>query len=213
MLKKNWFYLTLLLIFILYLVKDNLFGINNNLKQIENSICNIQNKELVSDYEELLKITNLEPKENNLIYSKVIMREIGEFYDKITINKGIKEGIKKGDLVINENGVVGIIKNSKNHYSEVSLITSKETNLSVKIRDSYGILSSKDNKLYVKNIKIEGEISEGDEVVTSGLTSIPEGIKIGKVSNVTKDHLELEYILDIEHNPLQSIKYVGVISI
>ena len=51
-------------------------------------------------------------------------------------------------------------------------------------------------KLKIKNMKIAGIIKEGDEVVTSGLTSIPEGIKIGKVTNIEKDELELEYILE-----------------
>ena len=79
-------------------------------------------------------------------------------------------------------------------------------------RDS-GCGGSKDHKLKIKNMKIEGSIKEGDEVYTSGLTSVPEGIKIGKIKNIKKDELELEYILDIESISLHNLKYLGVISL
>ena len=45
------------------------------------------------------------------------------------------------------------------------------------------------------------------------LTLVPEGIKIGKVKNIKKDELELEYILDIESISLHNLKYLGVISL
>ena len=134
--------------------------------------------------------------------------------DSIVENSAAAEaGLKKGDIVINDQGLIGIISHVQENSSEVSLITNKDLNISVKVGESYGILYSKDHKLKIKNMKIAGIIKEGDEVVTSGLTSIPEGIKIGKVTNIEKDELELEYILDIEGISLQNLKYLGVISL
>lgn len=213
MIKKNWFYISLIIIFILFLVKDSLFGLVNNKDAILESFCNIENNNINSEYNELLNFVNLTKNNYKLVYSKVLVREIYEFYDKFTINKGSKDNIKEGDIAVNEFGLVGVITKVNKNSSEVLLVTNKDTNISVKVGESYGILYSKDNKLKIKNMKIEGVIREGDTVVTSGLTSIPEGIKIGKVKNIKKDELELEYILDIEGVSLHNLKYIGVISL
>lgn len=212
MIRKNYFYLSLIIIYLLFLTKDSLFGLINNKEAINNSICSLESKKITEEYQALLNLTNITSDSKRIIYSKVIRREIYEFYNSIIIDKGSNQTLKKGDIVLNENGLVGIISKTNLNTSEVSLITNKDTNISVKVNDSYGILYSKDHKLFIKNIKIAGLIKEGDEVVTSGLTSIPEGIKVGKVKNIKKDELELEYILDIDGISLQNLKFVGVIA-
>lgn len=213
MIRKNWFYISLIIIYLIFLTKDNFIGLINNKDDIANSKCTLENNNIIQDYEKLLNFMNLTENKQDLIYSKVITREIYEFYDKITITKNENDNIKKGDIVINEYGLIGTISKVNKNSCEVSLITSNDTNISVKVGESYGILHSKDHKLKIKNMKIEGSIKEGDEVYTSGLTLVPEGIKIGKVKNIKKDELELEYILDIESISLHNLKYLGVISL
>ena len=156
-------------------------------------------------------IRNLE-QENNLVISKIIRRDMYSFYDLFTILKGTKEGIKVGDAVINEQGLIGIINKVYDNYSEVKLISSPSSKISVKINNSYGILVYQDNKFQVLNLKLNEEIRKGDLVYTSGLTNIKDGILVGKVKKVTKDKLELEYITDLEDINLISLKYVGVIT-
>ena len=66
--------------------------------------------------------------------------------------------------------------------------------------------------LIVKNIKTNNEIKEGEQVFTSGLTDIPEGILVGTVKSVTKSSLELEYILEITSAiDIYNLSYVGVV--
>lgn len=213
MIRKNWFYISLIIIYLIFLTKDSFIGLINNKDNIANSKCTFENNSIIEDYEKLLNFMNLTENKQELIYSKVITREIYEFYDKITITKNENDNIKKGDIVINEYGLIGTISKVNKNSCEVSLITSNDTNISVKVGESYGILYSKDHKLKIKNMKIEGSIKEGDEVYTSGLTLVPVGIKIGKVKNIKKDELELEYILDIESISLHNLKYLGVISL
>lgn len=208
--RKNYFYIGLLLIYILFLCKDSFYGFFDNKENIENYLCTINNYE--EEYNRLLKLMDLNQEENNIIYSKILLRDIYEFYNKITILKGSNSGIKKGDAVISEYGLIGIVQKAYDNYSEVSLITNHNSNISVKINDSYGILSSIDGKLIVKNIKLNHEINVGDKVYTSGLTSLKAGLEIGTIKSVNKDSLELEYIVEVEQeNNLMNIKYVGVI--
>ena len=213
MIRKKWFYISLITIYLFFLVKDSFIGLINNQDNISKSFCSIENKNIEKEYNELLNLHNITKDKKSLIYSKVIKRDIYEFFNNITIAKGSNDNIKKGDIVINEYGLVGIINKVNKNSSEVSLITNKDLNISVKVNDSYGMLYSKDHKLKIKNIKIEGVIKEGDEVITSGLTNVPEGIKIGKITDIKKDELELEYILDIASINLQKLKFVGVISL
>ena len=134
------------------------------------------------------------------------------FYDEIVIGKGSSDGVKKQDLVINELGVIGIVKDVNKHSSIVELLTNSDLELSVKINNSYGILESSDKEIIVKNIKLDQEITVGDDVYTSGLTKIPGDIYIGKVKEIKKDNLELEYIIKVDAiNYLEDITYVAVI--
>jgi rod shape-determining protein MreC len=212
-LKKNYFYIAILIIYILFLSKDTLLGLISNNFNLEDNVCSEKENYYKNEYEVLSNLVNLNINEEHITYSKVILRDIYEFYDKITISSGSNSNINVGDAVIFDEGLLGVIKNVYDNYSEVALITNESTNISVKIGNSYGILYAKSGKLYVKNIKLDGNINVGDEVLTSGLTKIPEGIKIGSVSKVEKDNLELEYLLEVEGvSNYQTIKYVGVIS-
>ena len=206
--KKIFFCLSLLLIYILFLSKDTIIGLFNN-KEIE--LCTNDNY-YQKEYENISKLLEIEPNNYQIRYSKVILRDVYEFYNKFSIDKGSKDMIKEGDLVINELGLIGKINKVYQNYSEVIMLTNKDISLSVKIKDAYGILSSKDKKIIVKNIKLNEEINLDDQVYTSGLTGYPEGILIGKVINIKKDDLELEYQIEIEPVVnLKEISYVGVI--
>ncbi|MCI8670696.1 MAG: rod shape-determining protein MreC [Bacilli bacterium] len=210
--KKNFFYISLIIIYILYLTKDNLFALTSNLESLNNFTSDIKESYYETEYQKLSNILKINPSSFNIEYSKVMLQNIYDFYNKITINKGTNSNIEKGQAVINEKGLIGIINKVSNNSSEVNLITNPNTSISVKVNNSYGILTTKDNKLIVKNIKTNNEIKEGEQVFTSGLTDIPEGILVGTVKSVTKSSLELEYILEITSAiDIYNLSYVGVV--
>lgn len=210
--KKNFFYISLIIIYILYLTKDNLFALTSNLESLNNFTSDIKESYYEKEYQKLSNILKINPSSFNIEYSKVMLQNIYDFYNKITINKGTNSNIEKGQAVINEKGLIGIINKVSNNSSEVNLITNPNTSISVKVNNSYGILTTKDNKLIVKNIKTNNEITEGEQVFTSGLTDIPEGILVGTVKSVTKSSLELEYILEITSAiDIYNLNYVGVV--
>lgn len=213
MLKKNWFIIVLIGLYCLFLCKDYLFGFVNNIDDLNSVICDEKVNYYQEEYKHMQQLLDINYRDYNTIYSRVVLRDIYAFYEKIIINKGSSDGIKKQDLVINEKGVIGVISKVAKNSSEVLLLTNSNISLSVKINDSYGMLTSYDEKIIVKNIKLDKEIKIGDLVYTSGLTNIPGDILIGKVSTTNKDDLELEYIIDVESiSHLQNINYVAVIS-
>lgn len=212
MIKKNAYIIILLILYLLFLCQDHLLGFLDNTDNLMSSIYDEKLKYYQNEYEEMQKLLNIEVLDYQAIYSKVILRDIYAFYNEITIGKGSYDGVSKGDLVVNEKGVVGLVKSVNKHTSIVELLTNSNIELSVKINQSYGILTSVDNEIIVKNVKLDDEIKVGDFVTTSGLTSVPGEILVGKVSEIKTDTLGLEYILDVDAVAyLQDISYVAVL--
>lgn len=182
-----------------------------------------QNQELKRQINELkteMKIDYLLT-DYEYLNAAVINRNIGYWYDTITINKGSKHGIKKDMAVITSKGLIGKIVKTTSFTSEVKLITSSNSNnrISVIIENesgtSYGILSDydeKENTLLIEGISDNKEIKKGATVYTSGLNDIfPSGIQVGKVSSVEKDNYGLSKIVHI--NPSADIEKVSLVSV
>ena len=145
--------------------------------------------------------------EYTYINATVVNRNIGYWYNNLTIDKGSKNGVKKGDAVITNSGLIGKITNVSNFSSTVKLLTSDEISNKISIKiDSYdeylyGLMVGYDKEYNI--YKIEGitnsdKIEEGDLVTTTGLTDyFPSGIIIGKVSKVVKDEYDLDSVVEV----------------
>lgn len=145
--------------------------------------------------------------EYTYVNATVVNRNIGYWYNSLTIDKGSKNGVKKGDAVITPSGLIGKITNVSNFSSTVKLLTSDEVSgkISIKIKSNeeylYGLLIGYDSeyKIYkVEGITNSNNIKEGDLVTTTGLTDyFPSGLLIGKVSRVVKDEYDLNSIVEV----------------
>ena len=145
--------------------------------------------------------------EYTYVNATVVNRNIGYWYNNLTIDKGSKNGVKLGDAVITSNGMVGKVTSVSNFSSTVKLLTSDEISnkISIKIKSKneylYGLLIGyeKENNIYkIEGITNSENIEEGDLVTTTGLTDyFPSGIIIGKVSRVVKDEYDLNCIVEV----------------
>jgi len=169
-----------------------------------------QNQELKKQIEELKEITNIDYVLTDYEYlnAAVINRNLGYWYDTITINKGEKDGIRKNMAVITSKGLVGKITKTTSFNSEVKLITSSNSNNRISViidnngEKSYGILSGydeKENLLTIEGISDNKEITKDAIAYTSGLNDLfPSGIRIGTVKQIEKDNYGLSRIVYIE---------------
>ena len=165
-------------------------------------------KELQKEVSELKSTLELNStlSEYTYVNATVVNRDMSGWYNTLNIDKGSKSGIKDGDAVIINSGLVGKIIKVSNFSSTVKLLTTDEINnkISIKISnddDYYGLLIGYDKE---KNVyKIEGitesdKISKGNMVTTTGLTDyFPSGILIGHVSNIVKDEYDLNSIIEV----------------
>lgn len=212
MIRKNWYILALLFLYLLFLSKDHLWGFVDNREELNQFLYDEKLEYYQKEYEEMKTILNLSYSESNIIYGKVLMRDIYQFYQEITISAGSSSGVHKNDLVVNEEGVIGVVQEVYQNTSIVTLLTNPDFELSVKVNGAYGILTSQDNEVFVKNIKLDEKMEVGDFIYTSGLTSTPGDLLIGKVKSIQKDDLELQYLIQVEvASDLENLNFVAVL--
>ena len=94
------------------------------------------------------------------------------------------------------------------------MLTNTQTHLSVKVGDSYGILTTNDRKEnWVKNLTKETKLEVGNEIYTSGLTEVPGGILIGVVEQIDEDDLGLTIAVKIKRNAsIDNLNYVTILT-
>lgn len=214
MIKKYKDYILLLIIFLLFIFSGNinrfLIAINPNLdtKNIELNY----DKYLKDELDNIKKINNIEFNDDlDLQVSRVKYRNVYEYSDTLTIYKGFKNNVFVNDIVLNNDGLIGIVTKTYDYYSIVTLITNKNSNISVKINDAVGILKTINNTLVVTNINNYEKVNVDDEIYTSGLGNLPDNIYIGKVKSINLNNTEIEKVVEVNINDrLEKLDYLFI---
>lgn len=214
MIKKYKDYILLLIIFLLFIFSGSinrfLIAINPNLdtKNIELNY----DKYLKDELDNIKKINNIEFNDDlDLQVSRVKYRNVYEYSDTLTIYKGFKNNVFVNDVVLNNDGLIGIVTKTYDYYSIVTLITNKNSNISVKINDAIGILKTINNTLVVTNINNYEKVNVDDEIYTSGLGNLPDNIYIGKVKSINLNNTEIEKVVEVNINDrLEKLDYVFI---
>lgn len=214
MIKKYKDYILLLIIFLLFIFSGSinrfLIAINPNLdtKNIELNY----DKYLKDELDNIKKINNIEFNGDlDLQVSRVKYRNVYEYSDTLTIYKGFKNNVFVNDVVLNNDGLIGIVTKTYDYYSIVTLITNKNSNISVKINDAIGILKTINNTLVVTNINNYEKVNVDDEIYTSGLGNLPDNIYIGKVKSINLNNTEIEKVVEVNINDrLEKLDYLFI---
>lgn len=165
-------------------------------------ITEIKYKECCRQKKELQNILSLQEKyPYRTEPSKVIVRTFANWNKFVIINKGKKDGLKKGQAVVDNYGLIGRIYSTGKNTSFVLLITDIESCFGAKIwrTQKAGIVRGKNNgELIFEIFQNDADIKLQDMLVTSGFgENIPEGIMVGKVSKVIKS--KMSTIAEIKH--------------
>lgn len=150
-----------------------------------------------------------------LIPAKVITNSINQRDNLITLDKGSDDGVRVDMGVACGNGVVGIVYMVSKKYCVVIPVLNSHSNISVTVdkRGYFGYLhwlGRRPDKAYVNDIPLHAKVLPGDEVVTSGYSSIfPPGLQVGKVLYVFKSldglSLQLQVRLSTDFSTLRDV--------
>lgn len=133
-----------------------------------------------------------------LISAEITMSDPSPTFVRFTINKGSKDGVSKGDIVVQGvknadqsvvSGLIGQVTEVGFNYSKVSTILDQSHNISILFPSSkkYGVINNRDaERFYGYLLDAQTDVPVGEEIVTSGVGGrYPRGLYIGSVSEVT----------------------------
>lgn len=144
-------------------------------------------------------------------YGKVINNNIYKFKEEIKVSCDTSN-IKKNDLIIKDDYLIGIVKNVYKDYIIGLLITSKDFIITGTINNEYTVIKNEDNLLKATLIPIDKKININDKVYVSSLTGFNEKILIGYVDKINYDPNKISNNYIIKFNNLNNLDYVVILS-
>nr|WP_284693918.1 rod shape-determining protein MreC [Paeniclostridium ghonii] len=171
-------------------------------EKLKKEIINLkEDADSYKSLESLKKSLNFidEKYKKNMISAQVVSKNDGNWYQSFVIGAGKNDGVKKDSIVVNGNGLVGLVYEVSDNYSKaISLLDTKSSVSFQLLKDpnSKGVINQEANGN--KNYKAEGllegymfstsyDVLPGDVIVTSGLGLYPKSIPIGEVDKVIDD--------------------------
>jgi len=152
------------------------------------------------------------------ITAKVINNSTNHSYNYLTIDRGSRDGIAIGQGVICSAGIVGKVVNVTPHMANVQSMLNKNSRFSVMLANNKEIGSIQwgddldPHKGMLFDVGTNAQPKLGEAVLTSGYSLFPEGIMVGRVSNLHPKggglslNMEVNFAVDFS-----KLEYVNVV--
>ena len=175
-------------VFLVNLEKENKV-LKKRIAELEEENHRIKEMKLAN--ERLRQLLSFREKNSpSMIGAEVIGQDPSSWFKSITIDRGERDGVKKGMAVISPAGVIGQILKTAPHYATVLLITDYSSAIDsiVERTRAKAIVEGKgENRCRLKYLLRADEVALGDVVVTSGLGgNFPKGLMVGEIKKVDK---------------------------
>ena len=148
------------------------------------------------------------------IISRVLIDKDGKYLKSIILNKGTKDGIKIGMVVLEKSYLVGQIIEVNYTTSRAILISDLNSNIPVVIEPgSFQSILSGTGKYYgkIKYSKDELDLNDNSFVYTSGLGgNFRAGLPVGKINNQI-DNLAVQFFSDLSQLSYVKIQSINVL--
>lgn len=149
--------------------------------------------------------------------AKIINNNYTKYFNFLTINKGLNQGIGQEMAVINSKGIIGITDNTSNGYARVQSILNKNSKINARLKHSnyFGSLGWNGidyNTVQLSDIPRQAPLQIGDTIETGGKSTIfPEGILIGVITKINKGNTADNTVDVTLFNDMSNLGYVYVI--
>jgi rod shape-determining protein MreC len=129
--------------------------------------------------------------EQRAVAAEILYAERNPFSRRILIDRGAKDAIEPGQVVIDAAGVIGQVTRVHPLLSEVTLITDKDHAVPVQVvRTGLRtiLFGGEDGSLELRFLPMAADVETGDLLVTSGIDSVyPPGLPVAVVSRIERD--------------------------
>lgn len=176
---------------------------NRTLRDENRQLMMLQNKVRALEVENQLlsRLLNYVPPAEASFISAKIIAESGDNFTHILLVYIGNEDVKKGQIVMGEESVIGRVDEVSGHYARVILVTDINSKIPVVVeRTRARAILSGDNTIMPRLIflRSSADVKEGDVIVTSGVGGMfPAGLPIGFVNSVQNGEIAVETIADI----------------
>ncbi|MEW5851528.1 MAG: rod shape-determining protein MreC [Myxococcota bacterium] len=133
------------------------------------------------------------PGPGEVMAARVIAVGASNVYRTVRVDVGRDDGVRRGMAVVNENGAVGSVLRTSGGYSDVLLVSDRQSAVDVTLPRTgarglaHGTAGEGEAMLRVEGLERSDDVKIGDEVVASGLGArFPRGVKVGTVVAVER---------------------------
>lgn len=189
---------------------------NRELRDENKQLMMLQNKVRALEVENqlLARLLNYVPPADASFISAKIIAESGDSFTHILLVYIGDEDVKKGQIVMGDESVIGRIDEVSGHYARVILVTDINSKIPVVVeRTRARAILSGDNTIMPQLIflRSSADVKEGDIIVTSGVGGMfPAGLPIGFVNSVQNGEITVETIADISRTEYVRIVDYGL---
>ena len=139
---------------------------------------------------ELKKLYGLQQKGiHNVIGAEVISNGKDPLSERLIIGKGSQDGLKVGDAVIDQSGLIGLLTQVHTQSAEIGLISGGQSIVPVAVSRTgeRNLAYGNGNGLDLRYFPTGSDLKPGDVLLTSGLDgTYPAGIPVATVSKVVR---------------------------
>jgi rod shape-determining protein MreC len=147
------------------------------------------------------------------VAATIIGKDPSAMFRSVIIDQGSNNGIRKGDPVVNNDGVVGQVFTITPNYAKVLLAIAPSSAIDVLLQETRvrGIIKGNGTLTYrLEYILKTAEVKEGDHVVTAGYGGVfPTGLPVGVVSKIIKKPRgmfhEIEVTPSVDYQKLENL--------
>ena len=139
---------------------------------------------------ELKKLYGLQQKGiHNVIGAEVISNGKDPLSERLIIGKGSQDGLKVGDAVIDQSGLIGLLTQVHTQSAEIGLISGGQSIVPIAVSRTgeRNLAYGNGNGLDLRYFPTGSDLKPGDILLTSGLDgTYPAGIPVATVSKVVR---------------------------
>jgi len=130
-----------------------------------------------------------------VLAAEIVAKDASPWFRSVIIDKGRAEGVGKGMPVVIPAGVAGLVTDISYHHSKVMLVIDRNSAVDALVQRTRarGVVKGKsDGQCLFRYVLRKHDVMEGDVIVSSGLDGVfPKGIRVGRVSGVTKSNSDI----------------------
>jgi len=139
---------------------------------------------------ELKKLYGLQQKGiHNVIGAEVISNGKDPLSERLIIGKGSQDGLKVGDAVIDQSGLIGLLTQVHTQSAEIGLISGGQSIVPIAVSRTgeRNLAYGNGNGLDLRYFPTGSDLKPGDVLLTSGLDSVyPAGIPVATVDTIER---------------------------